>query len=235
MTTIRPRALRGQLPGNAQRYGKTVLGAPLLWFPAVQRTPATGLIIAATHGDENAAAVTLSCALRSLEPEHRRHHVLLAVNPDGCQLGLRANARGVDLNRNFPSQNWQPGETVYRWNSLADARDVVLSTGEHPGSEPETAALCQLIDDIRPAWVVSFHDPLACIEDPHDSPLGRWLADAFTLPRVTSVGYATPGSFGSWCGDRDLPCITAEFPPISADEASERYLSPMMALLQWSL
>ena len=33
-----------------------------------------------------------------------------------------------------------------------------------PGSEPETQALCQLIHRIQPAWVVSFHDPLACIE-----------------------------------------------------------------------
>ena len=57
---------------------------------------------------------------------------------------------------------------------------MVLLTGEQPGSERETEALCQLIHQIHPAWVVSFHDPLACIEDPGHSPLGRWLADAFS-------------------------------------------------------
>ena len=107
--------------------------------------------------------------------------MVLTVNPDGCQLGLRANARGVDLNRNFPAANWKQGETVYRWNSAAEERDVVLLTGEQPGSERETQALCQLIHQIHPAWVVSFHDPLACIEDPGHSPLGHWLADAFSL------------------------------------------------------
>ena len=144
-----------------------------------------------------------------------------------------ANARGVDLNRNFPAANWRQGETVYRWNSAAAERDVVLLTGEQPGSERETQALCQLIHQIHPAWVVSFHDPLACIEDPGHSPLGHWLADAFSLPLVGSVGYDTPGSFGSWCADIGLPCITAEFPPVSADEATERYLPAMTDLLRW--
>ena len=169
MPVSRPRPQRGDFPPGTQRYGQSHLGAPLLWFPAPLADSRSGLILAGTHGDENASIVTLSCALRTLKPELRRHHVVLAVNPDGCQLGLRANARGIDLNRNFPAANWKEGETVYRWNSAAEQRDVVLLTGEKPGSEPETQALCQLIHQIHPAWVVSFHDPLACIEDPGHS------------------------------------------------------------------
>nr|CBX71345.1 hypothetical protein YEW_CB08770 [Yersinia enterocolitica W22703] len=45
------------------------------------------------------------------------------------------------------------------------------------------------------------------------------------------MGYATPGSFGSWCADISLPCITAELPPISADAASECYLAALIDLL----
>ena len=233
MSFTRPRTQRGAFPPGTQHYGSSLLGAPLIWFPAPQASRDSGLIIACTHGEENSSVVSLSCALRTLSPELRRHHVVLAVNPDGCQLGLRANANGVDLNRNFPAANWKAGETVYRWNSAAESRDVVLLTGDAPGSEPETRALCQLIHKTHPAWVVSFHDPLACIEDPEQSALGQWLADAFSLPLVTSVGYATPGSFGSWCADIGLHCITAEFPPISADEASESYLAAMIGLLRW--
>jgi protein MpaA len=207
------------------------LGAPLLYFPTPTPSAQTGLIIAGTHGDESAAIVALSCALRSISPEQQRHHVILAVNPDGCQLGLRANANGVDLNRNFPAKNWQAGETVYRWNSAADARDVVLSTGVYAGSEPETQDLCALISQLAPRWVVSFHEPLACIEDPDSSALGERLAANLDLPLVTSVGYATAGSFGSWCADIHLPCITAELPPISADAASECYLPALIDLL----
>lgn len=231
MSQLRPRTARGNLVTPGQHYGTSLLGAPLLYFPALNPSVDTGLVIAGTHGDESAAIVALSCALRSISPLQQRHHVILAVNPDGCQLGLRANANGVDLNRNFPAKNWQAGDTVYRWNSVADARDVVLSTGEYAGSEPETQALCTLITQLSPSWVVSFHEPLACIEDPDSSELGARLADNFELPLVTSVGYATPGSFGSWCAERNLPCITAELPPISADAASECYLAALIDLL----
>ncbi|WP_431222359.1 murein tripeptide amidase MpaA [Serratia sp. L9] len=234
MIQHRPRSERGQLAVAGENYGKSLLGAPLLYFPAAINSPETGLVIAGTHGDENAAVVTLSCALRSIAPNQLRHHVILAVNPDGCQLGLRSNANGVDLNRNFPAANWRSGDTVYRWNSAAEARDVRLSTGGRPGSEPETQALCHLIHRLKPHWVVSFHEPLSCIEDPDSTRLGVWLAHKFALPLVTSVGYETPGSFGSWCADLSLPCITAEFPPISADTASETYLAAMMALLTYS-
>lgn len=233
MSLNRPRSQRGVFAHNSEEFGRTVLGAPLLWFPAPVATKGSGLIIAGTHGDENSSLVTLSCAMRTLMPELRHHHVVLAVNPDGCQLGLRANANGVDLNRNFPAANWRAGETVYRWNSAAQPRDVLLSTGQTPGSEPETQALCQLIHRCHPAWVVTFHDPLACVEDPHKSAFGQCIADSFSLPLVSSVGYDTPGSFGSWCADINLHCITVEFPAISADEATEKYLEPMTALLRW--
>lgn len=233
MSILHPRPLRGRLNTDYQAYGRTVMDAPLLWFPAPAADAESGLIVAGTHGDETAAVVTLSCAMRSLPECYRRHHVVLAVNPDGCQLGLRANANGVDLNRNFPAANWRAGDTVYRWNSAAEERDVKLSTGAYAGSEPETKSLCQLIHRLKPQWVISFHEPLACIEDPHRTQVGAWLAEKSALPLVTSVGYETPGSFGSWCADLGLPCITAELPPVLADAATEHYLEAVVNLLRW--
>ncbi|NKI73753.1 murein tripeptide amidase MpaA [Dickeya sp. CFBP 2040] len=227
----RPRTERGFFVSPGQEYGRSRLGAPLLWFPAEKTGKNSGLIIAGTHGDETASVVALSCALRTLAPGNRAHHVILAVNPDGCQLGLRANAHGVDLNRNFPATNWRPDNTVYRWSEGTPVRDVQLSTGESPGSEPETQALCRLIEQLSPPWVVSFHEPLACIDDPQRSELGAWLAHEFSLPLVDDVGYPTPGSFGSWCAERQLHCITAELPPVAADSANHRYLSALIRLL----
>ncbi|MCQ3829565.1 murein tripeptide amidase MpaA [Microbulbifer elongatus] len=228
---LRPRTQRGLFHTQRLQYGQSALGAPLFYFPAEVCDENTGLVMAGTHGDEVAAVVTLSCALRSLEAGLLRHHVILAVNPDGCQLGVRSNARGVDLNRNFATINWKPDGTVYRWNSAADERDVYLSSGDRPGSEPETQALCRLVRELNPAWMVSIHEPLACVEDPLQSPLGHWLAERIELPLVTELGYQTPGSFGTWCAENEHPCITLEFPPISADVASEEYLQVMTDLL----
>ncbi|WP_192457061.1 murein tripeptide amidase MpaA [Musicola keenii] len=227
----RPRSERGFFHHIGDVYGRSQLGAPLIFFPAEQSTPHSGVILAGTHGDETASVFALSCALRTLAPGLRHHHVVLAVNPDGCQLGTRCNAHGVDLNRNFPTTNWQPDGTVYRWSDVTPDRDVRLSTGDSPGSEPETRALCQLIEQLSPPWIVSFHEPLACIEDPLMSPLGSWLSKAFELPLVESVGYATPGSFGTWCVEHQLHCITAELPVIAADSANEHYLEPLLQLL----
>ncbi|SDZ87830.1 murein tripeptide amidase MpaA [Microbulbifer marinus] len=232
MSTLRPRTERGHFSHPRRPYGQSELGAPLFYFPA-QSGANHGIVMAGTHGDEVAAVVALSCALRALPPERLRHHVILAVNPDGCQLGIRANARGVDLNRNFATGNWDGSGSVYRWNSAAEERDVLLSTGSEGGSEAETHALCELIGKLQPAWAVSIHEPLACVEDPDNSPLGQWLSAGLNLPLVTDVGYLTPGSFGTWCAERGLPCITVELPPVSADHASEDYLQALIELLTY--
>ena len=231
--TLRPRSERGLFHARRLQYGQSVMGAPLLYFPADVQDEHTGIVMAGTHGDEVAAVVTLSCALRSLQAGQLRHHVILAVNPDGCQLGTRSNAHGVDLNRNFPTINWKAGGTVYRWNSAAESRDVYLSTGDRAGSEPETQALCRLVKELEPAWMVSIHEPLACVEDPIQSPLGHWLAERMELPLVSDLGYQTPGSFGTWCAEQQHPCITLEYPPISADVASEQYLEVTTQLLRY--
>lgn len=189
---LRPQTQRAQFQQQPIVYGHSVLGAPLVYFPAQIQSKDSGLIIAGTHGDETASIVSLSCALRSIEAGQLRHHVILSMNPDGNQLGTRTNANGVDLNRNFASNNWQAGGTVYRWSTHSPQRDVEVGTGETGNSEPETAALCKLIEQIKPAWVASFHEPLACIDDPSFSPLAQWLSDNMSLPMVKDVGYDTP-------------------------------------------
>ncbi|WP_390904480.1 murein tripeptide amidase MpaA [Vibrio ishigakensis] len=232
MQKLRQRSERASFMIKSVKYGQSVLGAPLLYFPSQSGEESRGLIIAGTHGDENASMVALSCALRSIHAQDLNHDVVISVNPDGNQLGTRANANQVDLNRAFPTQSWRAGGDVYRWSTNCDVRDVKVSTGSSESREPEITHLIKLIEERAPKFIVSFHEPLACIDDPDTSELGHWLAEKFELPMVKDVGYVTQGSFGTWCKEKNIPCVTVELPPISNDAAIEAYLTPMIELLQ---
>lgn len=226
-----PRTERAAFSIKPLPYGKSVLGAPLLYFPAQVESESRGLILAGTHGDEAASIVGLSCALRSLPAASLRHDVILSMNPDGNQLGTRANVNQVDLNRAFPTQNWTEDGTVYRWSSHTPVRDVKVKTGKAEQLEPEVQSLINLIETREPKFVISFHEPLAMVDDPNQSELATWLGKQFKLPVVEDVDYETPGSFGTWCEERNLPCITVELPPVSADFAIEEYLDAFVAML----
>jgi protein MpaA len=188
------------------------------------------LIFAGIHGEEAETTFALSRALRQL-PERSPHcAVVLASNPDGSMRGTRGNARGVELNRNFPTRDWQPNPVPHR-STLEDPRDVLLSPGAHGGSEPETQALIALIGDLKPEVVISLHAPLACIDDASQSALGRWLAERTGMPLVADVGYPTPGSFGTWGRENGVPVITYEFPLSDTDALVRAHVPVLVELL----
>ena len=68
--------------------------------------PVNVLVVGDVHGDEPAGeAIVARCAQRA--PDGVAFWLVRTGNPDGRALGTRHNARGVDLNRNFPSR-WAP-------------------------------------------------------------------------------------------------------------------------------
>lgn len=226
--SLRPRQEQGTIPWESDAYGHSHLGSALeVWRSA---EPCRLLVFAAIHGEEAETTTALSKALRQLAEPSPHCAVVLAANPDGLIRGTRGNARGVDLNRNFPTSDWQSDPVLHR-STLDAPRDVALSPGDSPGSEPETQALILLIRELEPEAVVTLHAPLACIDDPNDSELGRWIAQRSGLPLVPDVGYPTPGSFGTWGAEQGLPVVTYEFGLITPDEAVREHVPVLVELL----
>jgi protein MpaA len=226
--TLRPRVEWGTLAFEPNTYGSSRLGLPLeVWRP---RGDCRLLIFAGIHGEEADTTLALSRALRHLSKPPANCALVLAANPEGLVRGTRGNARGVDLNRNFPTADWQSGPVTHR-STLDDASDVILSPGSEPGSEPETRALIGLIDDLSPEAVVALHAPLGCIDDANSSRLGQWVAERTGLPLARGVGYPTPGSFGTWGGERGLTVVTYELPLATPDEIVREHVPVLVELL----
>ena len=128
------------------------------------------------------------------------------LNPDGMQLGRRTNANGVDLNRNFPTKNW--GEDT----SLAGDNPSNYFGGETPASEIETQFVIDVIEKYKPELIITLHAPYKVVN--YDGPAkdtAEKISKIIGYPVEASIGYPTPGSFGTYAGvERQIPTITLE-------------------------
>ena len=220
---------RGVIRHASSVYGISVEGVPLtLHRPDAGR--AEIVILAAIHGDEPETTVVVSEALRCLPRGDLQAAVILCGNPDGLLRGTRGNVRGVDLNRNFPTSNWSPDPVHYK-SRANDARDIALTPGAEPASEPETRALLSLLEELQPRAIVSLHSALACVDDSGASPLGRQLADRCALPFLTEIGYPTPGSMGTWAGEQGLNLVTLELEDASLYTLKDRHVPILIDLM----
>ncbi len=140
------------------------------------------------HGDECAGRALLS-AIASLPPPGGVQLWLVGeMNPDGTVAGTRQNARGVDLNRNFP----------YRWRRISDS---TYYSGAAPASEAETRAAIRLILRVRPAVTIWYHQHEDLVDmSGGDRGIARLYARIAGL-RATCLPFL-PGTASGWSNHR---------------------------------
>lgn len=211
---------RGVVQQENRAYGTSVLGTPLLYYPAKSSTEL--LVVAGIHGEEPETTFLLSRSVRLLSCAPERVAIVLCANPDGMVAGTRCNANGVDLNRNFATSNWKPMTAGSR-SVLEAPRDTFLSAGIAASSEPEVFFLADLIELLSPKALLAMHAPMGCIDAPQKTALVDSLVDVFNLPWVPSIGYETPGSLGTWCNEKKIECVTLELPRLPLELLFERY------------
>jgi len=173
--------------------GRRIVAYRLGTGPAATRY----LVLGGMHGDEPAGAqVVAGRLLAATPPPGVEVWVIPTMNPDGFARATRTNARGVDLNRNFPSQDW-----------LLQGRGTSTYSGPRAASEPETRAMLRFLDDVRPATIVSLHQPLRCVDFSGGDPeVTYWLARHLGLP-ARQLG-VSGGNMTGWY-NRRFPQRTA--------------------------
>ncbi|MCW2738923.1 M14 family zinc carboxypeptidase [Nocardioides sp.] len=171
---------------EARTIGHSVRGRPIRAWRLGEPGRRRVVLISTMHGNEPHTRGILESlrdgrAIRGVDL-----WVIPTYNPDGLARGTRRNARGVDLNRNFP----------FDWADL----DGNYESGPRPGSEPETRAVMRFLEGIDPFRVVSFHQPLNGVDtDTKDSRFARRLARALRLPQASlDCGGLCHGTLTMW-------------------------------------
>lgn len=157
------------------------------------------LIIGVVHGDEPQGEFLINNFLKQNEIPQNLLFVP-SLNPDGLELGTRTNANEVDINRNFPTNNWILGEKNRYFG------------GEKPNSEIETQFIINVIEKYAPKLIITLHTPFKIVNfDGEAQDISEKIAKIFNYPVEASIGYPTPGSFGTWAGiEKQIPIITIE-------------------------
>lgn len=162
----------------------------------------TVLVIGVVHGDEPDGEYLITRYLSERSETKNRLLFIPCLNPDGKSAGTRTNANGVDLNRNFPTKNWEKTEKNEYFG------------GDAPASEDETRFLIYILEKYKPDLVITLHEPYAIVN--YDGPakdIAQKISQITGFKTEESIGYPTPGSFGTYCGiEKDIPTITLELP-----------------------
>jgi hypothetical protein len=200
----------------------SVGGQPIFHFDKIgtNKNPKRIFAKALIHGDETLSGVLARAWMERLSKIEPRNswRIIAVANPDGTKDKTRTNSRGVDLNRNFPTQDWQ-GEAVQYWKTKMKS-DPRRNPGPEAASEVETKCLMKHFDDFKPDFIISIHTPLGVLD--LDGPKIQTPPSFKPLP-WTSLGNF-PGSLGRYMWvDKKVPVLTIELKGTEAVDKLEAF------------
>ncbi|MBT5092649.1 MAG: DUF2817 domain-containing protein, partial [Halobacteriovoraceae bacterium] len=163
-------------------------------------------LLGGTHGDEVEGVYVLQQFLDWLKNDEDIKLPLVIIpilNVDGYRMGSRVNAHGVDLNRNYATNNWDSTFKEEKYNP-----------GPAPLSEPENIYLESLFKKYPPKLIISFHSWKPILNYNGDCrELAEFLSKYNSYPVADDIGYPTPGSLGTYAPEKySAPVITYECP-----------------------
>jgi hypothetical protein len=174
---------------------------------STKKSPQNILVFSLIHGDEIPAGSVGRFWMERLEGiENPRNNwrVVPILNPDGLKAKTRTNANLVDVNRNFPTKDWEEKAKAY-WQRDHNSNPRRFP-GNAPASEPETLCALKHIEDFKPDFVVSIHTPLRVLD--FDGP--KVKKPNYDYLPWKSLGHY-PGSLGRFMWfERQVPVLTME-------------------------
>ncbi len=190
--------------------GASVEGNPIEAFRTDVKSKKFIYLIGGTHGDEVEGVYVLKELFDWIKSDHSLEELPIVVVPilnvDGYRAGTRVNSHAVDLNRNYPSSNWDKHPRKAKYNPGPEAL-----------SEPENQFLIKLFDKFRPTVVLSFHSWKPLLNFNGDAKeIAEYISSYNEYKTVPDIGYPTPGSLGTFvpekygCGVLTYECPTLD-------------------------
>lgn len=233
--------------------GFSVEGRPLIYtvLGDPQATNTT-LVFSMVHGDEITPlfiGIELIEWLKKNPEAIAGTKVIIAplVNPDSFfkKPKSRTNARGVDVNRNLPTSDWDT-KALKAWKQQFKSNPRRYP-GSASNSEPETMFQVELIKKFQPQKLLSVHAPLNVMDydGPNTLTLARfpkeYINECIKLQKRLKAVHSGffPGSLGNYAGQMlGIPTLTLELPsadPRKAEKFWLQFRTGISAMIQFTV